>query len=78
MPRWVNIALQVLAVIGQLENGYGELLPGEHRTFIAIALGVGQIIVSAIAHAYNPDGTPAAVAYTKGGDHLAPPKPPFK
>ena len=68
MPRWLNILIQVSATIAQVWQITSEAITWEDAQKIGAAIAALQVVVAALAHSYNPDGTPAAVAYT-------PPKP---
>lgn len=68
MKRWISITLQILASIGQIVNLVEPWLDAEQKTAVAAGLGIAQVIVNAIAHGSNPDGTPAEIAWQ-------PPKP---
>lgn len=63
MRRWISITLQIVGSAGQVGNLIAPWLPDEHKAMVAAGIGVGQIVVNAIAHSSNPDGTPAAVAW---------------
>ncbi len=62
MPRWLNILLQVSAVIGHGVNL--SFVPPKYQSQTMAGIAVFQAVVGIIAHSYNPDGTSASVAYT--------------
>lgn len=63
MPRWLNILLQVVALVGQGFNLFGHFVPPKYIPAIAGGIGAAQAAVGVLAHQYNPDGTPAVVSY---------------
>ncbi len=58
-----NMAVQAVATLLQLFNAYGSILPPKYQALGAGILGGLQLIVAALAHYSNPDGTPAASPY---------------
>lgn len=64
MRRWVSVLLQTLASTGQIVNLVEPWLTGEQKAMVATGIGIAQIVVNAIAHGSNPDGTPAQIAWT--------------
>ena len=64
MKRWLSITLQILSGVGQILNILEPTLNAEEKIYVAAGIGLIQIIVNAIAHNSNPDGTPAEVAWT--------------
>jgi hypothetical protein len=64
VKRWLSITLQILASAGQLINLVEPYLTLETKAGVVVGLGVAQVLVNAIAHGSNPDGTPAEVAWT--------------
>ena len=69
MKRWISVTLQIVAGIGQVVNIFAPIMTERQKIITAGAIGVGQLVVNAIAHGSNPDGTPAEVAWK-------PPEPP--
>lgn len=63
MRRWVSVLLQTLASTSQIVNLVEPWLSGEQKAMVAAGIGILQIVVNAIAHGSNPDGTPAEVAW---------------
>ncbi len=62
-----NTQLMLQAVINGLQP-LVPVVPGitqEWHTFCHVGLGVASTIIGIVGHYYNPDGTPAAVAYVK-------------
>jgi hypothetical protein len=65
MKRWFNLAVQIVGTAGQVFNLVGGLIPPHHQLVVAMVLGAFQAVVGVVNHNYNPDGTPASVAYQK-------------
>jgi len=63
MKRWVSVLLQIVGGLGQIANVFVPILSERQKIYVAGSIGVGQLIVNAIAHGSNPDGTPAEVAW---------------
>ncbi len=59
MKRWINVVAQVVLGAGQVVNILEPVLEAREKIFIAAGLALAQLVVSAIAHGYNPDGSPA-------------------
>ena len=74
MTRNVQLALQAIAVLGQFLLPAWPGIQPECLNFGHAVVGGLQAIVALIGHAYNPDGTPAGVAYDKGEMKIVPPK----
>lgn len=68
MKRWVNILSQVALGSGQLYTLWEPHIPSDSKVWISSAIVFGQILISAIAHEFNPDGTPSEVSYQKKGN----------
>lgn len=62
MKRLYNIIAQVILAGGQIVNLLGILWPN-HKEKMAVILGILQVLLSAIAHEYNPDGSRAKESY---------------
>lgn len=58
-----NMTAQGVATLLQMFNAYGAFLPVKYQALGAGILGGLQLIVAALAHYSNPDGTPAAMPY---------------
>lgn len=65
MKRWINIVAQIALGLGQVANIAAPLLDEHEKAGAAVLIGMLQLVVSVIAHEYNPDGTDARTAYTK-------------
>lgn len=65
MKRWQNILIQFTASTAQIANLWLPLVAEEHKGVVAAVLGTVQLGAAVIAHGYNPDGTPASLAYVK-------------
>lgn len=63
MKLSTHLIWQALAMILQAANQYSDILPPKWKPFIALAIGLIQVLLGWHAHYYNPDGTPASVAY---------------
>lgn len=74
MTRNVQLALQAIAVLAQfLLPAWPDIDP-KWLNFGHAFVGGIQGVVALIGHAYNPDGTPSQVAYSKAGKLQDPPK----
>jgi hypothetical protein len=60
-----NVVLQGLATAAQGLNAIGALLPPKYQIMATMTITLIQAISAFLAHFANPDGTPAATAYTK-------------
>lgn len=60
-----NVLFQALALVVQYGNQASGFVPPKAQMWIALAVGLAQGAVGWRAHFFNPDGTPAAVAYKK-------------
>jgi len=63
----VNVAIQLLALIAQGINATQDLLPQRGKFWALVVLSAVQGLTAVLAHFANPDGSPAELAYTKGG-----------
>lgn len=63
MNRWVNVISQVVLGFGSLFNMVEPTLSPRHKLWVQFGIALAQLVVSAIASNYNPDGTPASVSY---------------
>lgn len=63
MTRSLNISIQILLLLGQVLNMLLPTLHPEHRIYATVGIAFVQGIAAILAHSYNPDGTPAKVAY---------------
>jgi hypothetical protein len=63
----VNATIQALALVAHALNATVDLLPPEAKFWAMVALSAVQGLTAVLAHFANPDGTPAAVPYVKGG-----------
>lgn len=66
MTRWWNVIIQLVLAGGQIVNLLEPVLKPEHKIYAMTAISVMQVVVSIIAHEFNPDGTPAQMAYRPG------------
>jgi citrate lyase synthetase len=64
MKRWVNVLSQIALGAAQVFNIFVPILKPNTRIVAAGGMAAAQLVISAIAHEYNPDGTTAKVAYT--------------
>lgn len=65
MKLSTNILAQSVALIAQLFNQVGGVVPAKYQVPIALGIGVAQSIMAFVAHFTNPDGTSASTAYVK-------------
>lgn len=65
MKRWQSITAQILAGVAQVVNILAPVLSERNKLYVAGGLAAGQVLVNAVAHNTNPDGTPAEVAWEK-------------
>lgn len=63
MTRWLNVASQIALGAGQIANIALPLLDERAKVLIAIGLGIFQLVISSLAHEFNPDGTSARAPY---------------
>lgn len=63
MKLSTHLIWQAIALIVQAGNQYGNLTPKNWAPVVALVVGLGQVLLAWRAHYFNPDGTPAAVAY---------------
>ncbi len=60
-----NLVFQGLALIVQYGTMASGLVAPSAQKWIMLPVGLAQGLVAWRAHYFNPDGTPAAVAYIK-------------
>jgi len=65
MKTWFNVVSQIALGAGQVANIVYPALSGKNQVIVGGAIAGVQLVVSAIAHNYNPDGTSVKVAYAK-------------
>lgn len=63
MNRTVNIVIQMLALAAQVANFLLPVLKEEHKIYATAAIAGVQGVTGILAHNFNPDATPARVAY---------------
>jgi len=63
MTVFMHLLYQLLLLVGQGVNMFGGIVPTKYQPFVAFALGLSQLGLGLYNHYYNPDGTPAKVAY---------------
>ena len=63
MPRWLNVLIQVVGIVGQGFNAFGGFVPPKYQVQVAGGIGAAQAAVGVLAHSFNPDGTNASVGY---------------
>lgn len=68
MKRWQSILIQSVLTAGQVANVGLEnnMIPGKATPYVALGVGLIQLLLANKAHNSNPDGTPASVPYQKG------------
>jgi hypothetical protein len=62
-PRWLNVLLQVSAMVAQVWQILSPQVTWEEAGKIGAAITAFQAIVAAVAHSFNTDGTPQTVAF---------------
>lgn len=63
MKRWINIAAQLTLGAGQIVNMAAPLMSDDSRKVAAVVMAGLQLVISVLAHEFNPDGTDARSAY---------------
>lgn len=58
-----TIIIQVLLGLLQLGNAMSTVVPDKWKPVVLGVVALAQILQAKLAHKYNPDGTPASVAY---------------
>lgn len=58
-----TIIIQVLLGLVQLGNVLTNVVPDKWKPVVLGIVALAQIVQAKIAHNFNPDGTPAKVAY---------------
>lgn len=64
--KW-NVVGQALALVLQGLNYASGVVPVKYQIWVSFGIGVVQASMALVAHFSNPDGTPAAQPYIKGG-----------
>lgn len=65
MKLSTHLIIQAIAMLVQAGNEYSSVIPDKYKPAVALVVGLGQAAVAWYNHNYNPDGTPAQVAYVK-------------
>ena len=65
MKLSTNLIFQGIATAAQYGNQALAILPPKGQLVAALIIGLLQAAAAWRSHYYNPDGTPAKVAYTK-------------
>ena len=63
MKRWFNVSVQLLGLAAHVANLLLPVFSGDNKIIVAAMIAAVQGITGILAHASNPDGTPASVAY---------------
>lgn len=63
MKRSTHIFIQLVALIAQFANLDLSSYPHTAQLTIGLVLALAQAVVAWYNHNFNPDGTPATVAY---------------
>ena len=63
MKVWLHVTLQILGFVGSAGTLVLPQIPDKYKPFIVLAISAAQGLLAWFNHYYNPDGTPAAVAY---------------
>jgi hypothetical protein len=78
MKAWMNILFQVCSFVISATTLITNAVPDKYKSVVVLVVSLAQAFVAWYAHQYNPDGTPAAVAYVKPTPFVptdTPPKP---
>lgn len=75
-PRWLSTAIQVISGVTAVWTVVSTDVTWDQAKNVTAALAVANVIVTRLAHAYNPDGTPAAEPYVTPPKPQDPPKAP--
>src|SRR5581483_2972708 len=70
MKRTTNVVIQILALIAQVLNLATGMAGEKARPWIGLSILLVQGVAAVIASNYNPDGTPATVAYKSGDSSI--------
>jgi hypothetical protein len=62
-----NAVIQIVGVVGHAAAQLSDVLPPEGKFWASVVLAAAQGIAGVLAHFANPDGSPAALPYYKGG-----------
>jgi hypothetical protein len=65
MKVLTHVILQGLALAAQYGNLATNVVPVKYKPLVTVGITAAQGILAWYNHYYNPDGTPAAVAYVK-------------
>jgi hypothetical protein len=63
MTRTINLLAQLALGAGQVANILAPAMSEKQKLYTAGGIGAFQLLVSALASSFNPDGTSAKVAY---------------
>lgn len=66
MKLSLHAILQIIGIVCQGVNALTHLIPPEHQGAVAVTIAATQAAVGAVAHTYNPDGSPAKLPYRAG------------
>lgn len=58
MKRSTNSWIQIIAMIGQTLNIFGNLIPVKYQPWVLLGLGTAQSVTGLLAQSSNTDGTP--------------------
>ena len=62
-PKWLNFLIQGIAIGGGVYTQVSPAIPPSVGNKIMFGFSLAQAIAGMFAHYYNPDGSPASVAY---------------
>lgn len=65
MPKLLGVVVQLILLAGQMVNLLGGFVPADTQWIVLAIIGGLQVVAHAVQSHYNPDGTPATVAYQK-------------
>lgn len=63
MTRFWNVIIQLVLAGGQIVNLLEPIIKPEHKIYAMTIISVLQVVVSIVAHEFNPDGSSAKTAY---------------
>ncbi len=63
MTLKLHTAAQIIATILQILNVVSGVVPLKYQPYVMCAITILQAVMALVNHSYNPDGTPATVAY---------------
>jgi hypothetical protein len=65
MPKLLGVVVQLILLAGQMVNLMSGFVPKDAQWIVLAIIGGLQVVAHAVQAHYNPDGTPAVIAYEK-------------